>query len=216
MREIRLIFKIILLVLICVACEKSSKQQYKLPQLALQNEEYFDSINNLKLSLMLPKEMLIDSVEKRHLVEVAYFNTKSKDNSLLEVALSDYINSKTTLEVLYITPNIISAKVETNNWVEGGDTLSTFSYLTYMRQSKTRLMLDDIVSTANDVDELMNMINDKSENKSEHFSPDVDVTILGENLVFHYDRHKQQPIDVSLPIKDVVDKFNKFKRIYNE
>ena len=85
-----------------------------------------------------------------------------------------------------------------------------------MRQSKTRLMLDDIVSTANDVDELMNMINDKSENKSEHFSPDVDVTILGENLVFHYDRHKQQPIDVSLPIKDVVDKFNKFKRIYNE
>ena len=216
MREIRLIFKIILLVLICVACEKSSKQQYKLPQLALQNEEYFDSINNLKLSLMLPKETLIDSVEKRHLVEVAYFNTESKDNSLLEVALSDYINSKTTLEVLYITPNIISAKVETNNWVEGGDTLSTFSYLTYMRQSKTRLMLDDIVSTANDVDELMNMINDKSENKSEHFSPDVDVTILGENLVFHYDRHKQQPIDVSLPIKDVVDKFNKFKRIYNE
>ena len=216
MREIRLIFKIILLVLICVACEKSSKQQYKLPQLALQNEEYFDSINNLKLSLMLPKETLIDSVEKRHLVEVAYFNTKSKDNSLLEVALSDYINSKTTLEVLYITPNIISAKVETNNWVEGGDTLSTFSYLTYMRQSKTRLMLDDIVSTANDVDELMNMINDKLENKSEHFSPDVDVTILGENLVFHYNRHKQQPIDVSLPIKDVVDKFNKFKRIYNE
>ena len=216
MREIRLIFKIMLLVLICVACEKSSKQQYKLPQLALQNEEYFDSINNLKLSLMLPKETLIDSVEKRHLVEVAYFNTESKDNSLLEVALSDYINCKTTLEVLYITPNIISAKVETNNWVEGGDTLSTFSYLTYMRQSKTRLMLDDIVSTAKDVDELMNMITDKSENKSEHFSPDVDVTILGENLVFHYDRHKQQPIDVSLPIKDVVDKFNKLKRIYNE
>ena len=216
MRETRLILKLILVILICVACNDSSKQQYKLPQLALQNEEYFDSINNLKLSLMLPKETLIDSVEKRHLVEVAYFNTKSKDNSLLEVALSDYINSKTTLEVLYITPNIISAKVETNNWVEGGDTLSTFSYLTYMRQSKTRLMLDDIVSTANDVDELMNMINDKSENKSEHFSPDVDVTILGENLVFHYDRHKQQPIDVSLPIKDVVDKFNKFKRIYNE
>lgn len=216
MREIRLIFKIMLLVLICVACEKSSKQQYKLPQLALQNEEYFDSINNLKLSLMLPKETLIDSVEKRHLVEVAYFNTESKDNSLLEVALSDYINSKTTLEVLYITPNIISAKVETNNWVEGGDTLSTFSYITYMRGTKSKLMLDNIISTADDIEELMEMIKENSDDKSEYFSPDVDITVLGECLVFHYDRHKQQSIEVSVPINEVINKFDKFKKIYNE
>ena len=216
MRETRLILKLILVILICVACNDSSKQRHKLPHISLQNETYIDSLNNLEFSLLLPKDYVIDSIEKRHLVEVAYSNFDSCCVSLLDVALNNYINSKTILEVLYITPNFISAKVKTNNWVEGGDTLSSYSYLTYMRGTKSKLMLDNIISTADDIEELMEMIKENSDDKSEYFSPDVDITVLGEYLVFHYDRHKQQSIEVSVPINEVINKFDKFKKIYNE
>ena len=94
MRETRLILKLILVILICVACNDSSKQQHKLPHISLQNETYIDSLNNCANNKMLS---IIPSINgsyndiKNKLQNVSIINI---NNSKELPNIIDYIKNK--------------------------------------------------------------------------------------------------------------------------
>ena len=80
---------------------------------------------------------------------------------------------------------------------------------------KKKLTIRDIINTHSEVDQLAEKINRNT--KGDVFlSPDVDITVLGNHIVFHYDRLYQRELNVSLPFDEILDEFNKFKSIYNE
>lgn len=215
MRNLSVITNFMLIMAVCVACANESAQQSSLPQIKLHCETFCDSVNNIKLTLMLPIDNKIPNDEVTQLISTAY-NSSEKSQSPLDIALKNHRNCHSSLEVLHMTPKIISTKTTTTSWVDGGDTLNVVSYMSYLRGTESKLNLNDIISNATEIDKLIKLLNNPSLTSNGFLPPDVDIIILGDSVAFHYDKHKQQPLKVTLPTDDMIDEFDKFKTLYNE
>ncbi len=215
MRKIGVFFYVVLLITILTACGNSYTNNVDLPQITLNRETYYDAIKHVSIELNLPSDNLLNSTEKKDFLNVLFGKKFNNVDSLIEIAFKNYRNMLIEVKVLYINDKVISAKYITKNWIEGGDTLINNNYISYIRNLKKKLTMSEIIETHSEVDLLTEKINRKSKGDVS-LSPDVDITILGNHMVFHYDRLYQRELNVSLPLDEILDEFNNFKSIYNE
>ena len=197
---------------ICVfSCAKTSMSELLLSQDDLKEEIYYDSIKNIELKLLLPKNMMLE--DRKELLSVIYGGDTIAENDMLIGKLFKYKNDcKSELIALcdneqYVTMNVIDL-----SWIEGGDTLKTTSNLTYLKRLGKLLSVNDIVSNAEELDSLAKMLKDKHE--AELLSPEVDVTLLGDSVFFHYNKIKHKEFSISFPIDEFINRFQKLKTIY--
>lgn len=215
MKILGVVFNFVLIIAITCACRDNSTGENSLPPIKLQEEEYSDSVKNLNLSLNFPTNDLINKSEKNDFLKVVFNQNTNNLDSLIYFAFNYHKNMATDITILYLDNVVISAKCVTQNWIDGGDTLVTNSYISYLRKNKTKLTLSNIIKSPNEIDLLTGMINRKYHNDI-FLSPDVDIAILGDSLSFYYNKSHQKNFSVSLHISDMIDKFEKFKTIYNE
>ena len=215
MKRIVVFFNVVLIIIILNACGNSSTKSIDLPQIALKSKTYLDTTKQVSIKLNLPSDHLLDNTEKKDFLNVVFDKKFNNVDSLIEIAFRSYRNMSVEVNVLYINDKVISAKFITKNWIEGGDTLVNNNYISYLRNLKKKLTIRDIINTHSEVDQLAEKINRNT--KGDVFlSPDVDITVLGNHIVFHYDRLYQRELNVSLPLDEILEEFNKFKLIYNE
>lgn len=215
MKRIVVFFNVVLIIIILYACGNNSTKSIDLPQITLKSKTYLDTTKQVSIKLNLPSDHLLDNTEKKDFLNVVFNEKFDNADSLIEIAFKNYRNMSAEVKVLYINDKVISAKFITKNWIEGGDTLVNNNYISYLRNLKKKLTIRDIINTHSEVDQLAEKINSNSKGDV-CLSPDVDITILGNQLVFHYDRLYQRELNVSLPFDEILDEFNKFKSIYNE
>lgn len=215
MRKIGVFFNVVLIIIILYACGNNSTKSIDLPQITLKSKTYLDTTKQVSIKLNLPSDHLLDNIEKKDFLNVVFDKKFNNVDSLIEIAFRSYRNMSVEVNVLYINDKVISAKFITKNWIEGGDTLINNNYISYLRNLKKKITISDIIKTPSEVDLLTEKINSNSKGDV-CLSPDVDITILGNQLVFHYDRLYQRELNVSLPLDEILDEFNKFKSIYNE
>ena len=215
MKRIVVFFNVVLIIIILYACGNNSTKSIDLPQITLKSKTYLDTTKQVSIKLNLPSDHLLDNTEKKDFLNVVFDKKFNNVDSLIEIAFRSYRNMSVEVNVLYINDKVISAKFITKNWIEGGDTLVNNNYISYLRNLKKKLTIRDIINTHSEVDQLAEKINRNT--KGDVFlSPDVDITVLGNHIVFHYDRLYQRELNVSLPFDEILDEFNKFKSIYNE
>ena len=215
MKRIVVFFNVVLIIIILYACGNNSTKSIDLPQITLKSKTYLDTTKQVSIKLNLPSDHLLDNTEKKDFLNVVFDKKFNNVDSLIEIAFRSYRNMSVEVNVLYINDKVISAKFITKNWIEGGDTLINNNYISYLRNLKKKITISDIIKTPSEVDLLTEKINSNSKGDV-CLSPDVDITILGNQLVFHYDRLYQRELNVSLPFDEILDEFNKFKSIYNE
>lgn len=215
MKRIVVFFNVVLIIIILYACGNNSTKSIDLPQITLKSKTYHDTTKQVSIKLNLPSDNLLNSTEKRDFLNVVFNEKFDNADSLIEIAFKNYRNMSAEVRVLYINDKVISAKFITKNWIEGGDTLVNNNYISYLRNLKKKLTIRDIINTHSEVDQLAEKIN-RNTKGDVYLSPDVDITVLGNQLVFHYDRLYQRELNVSLPLDEILDEFNKFKSIYNE
>lgn len=215
MKRIVVFFNVVLIIIILYACGNNSTKSIDLPQITLKSKTYLDTTKQVSIKLNLPSDHLLDNTEKKDFLNVVFDKKFNNVDSLIEIAFRSYRNMSVEVNVLYINDKVISAKFITKNWIEGGDTLVNNNYISYLRNLKKKLTIRDIINTHSEVDQLAEKINRNT--KGDVFlSPDVDITVLGNHIVFHYDRLYQRELNVSLPLDEILEEFNKFKLIYNE
>ena len=204
-----------LFAIIISACGSNSSEYKDLPPIKLLNNTYIDSTSQLTISLNVPSSDILNDIEKKDFLEATFNNQINNIDSILNSILANHKNMSIDISILYINDLVISAKYVTKNWINEGDTLNSNYYISYLRKSKTRLSLNDIATTSTEIDMLSEMINQKANNEV-YLSPDVDITILGDSLSFHYDNIYQKELKVALAINDIKKRFKNFKAIYNE
>ena len=215
MKRIVVFFNVVLIIIILYACGNNSTKSIDLPQITLKSKTYLDTTKQVSIKLNLPSDHLLDNTEKKDFLNVVFDKKFNNVDSLIEIAFRSYRNMSVEVNVLYINDKVISAKFITKNWIEGGDTLVNNNYISYLRNLKKKLTIRDIINTNSEVDQLAEKIN-RNTKGDVYLSPDVDITVLGNHIVFHYDRLYQRELNVSLPLDEILEEFNKFKLIYNE
>ncbi len=215
MRRIVVLFNIVLIIIILYACGNNSTKNIDLPQITLKSKAYLDTTKQVSIKFNLPSDNLLNRTEKRDFLNVVFNKKFDNADSLIELAFKNNRNMSAEVTVLYINDKVISAKFITKNWIEGGDTLVNNNYISYLRNLKKELTISDIINTRSEVDQLTEKINLNTKGDV-YLSPDVDITIFGNHIVFHYDRLYQRELSVSFPVDEILEEFNKFKSIYNE
>lgn len=215
MRRIVVLFNIVLIIIILYACGNNSTKNIDLPQITLKSKAYLDTTKQVSIKFNLPSDNLLNRTEKRDFLNVVFNKKFDNADSLIELAFKNNRNMSAEVTVLYINDKVISAKFITKNWIEGGDTLVNNNYISYLRNLKKELTISDIINTRSEVDQLTEKINLNTKGEV-YLSPDVDITICGNHIVFHYDRLYQRELSVSFPVDEILEEFNKFKSIYNE
>lgn len=215
MRRIVVLFNIVLIIIILYACGNNSTKNIDLPQITLKSKAYLDTTKQVSIKFNLPSDNLLNRTEKRDFLNVVFNKKFDNADSLIELAFKNNRNMSVEVTVLYINDKVISAKFITKNWIEGGDTLVNNNYISYLRNLKKELTISDIINTRSEVDQLTEKINLNTKGDV-YLSPDVDITICGNHIVFHYDRLYQRELSVSFPVDEILEEFNKFKSIYNE
>lgn len=205
----------LLIIAIICSCGCNSSSEQSLPHIDLNTYEYSDSIKNIKITLNLPHDNIISPSEKKEFLKAVFKKEINNIDSILSITLSEHKNSSTDVNILYVDEKVISAKFTIRNWTYGGDTLTENSYISYLREPKAKLTLESIVNSPAEIDILTNMIN-QEDNSDIFLSPDVNISILGDSLSFHYNKLSPNGLKVSFDIDDIMDKFQKFKTTYND
>lgn len=200
------------LVLVCMlSCSHISDTDSMLRQSGLNHEVYTDSINNIEVNLYLP---VISNELKLKILEIIYEDSIETYNSILQHIYKDRKNFKSNVVALYDNEKALTLRINDLCWTEDGDTLRETSHITYLKRFNRKFLLNDIVSSNEELDSLTEMLNNKA--YGVFFSPDVDVTILGDSVIFHYNKIKQEEFQIALSVNEIDKKFRKFKTIYNE
>ncbi len=203
---------IYVLVLACIlSCSHVSESESTLRQSDLNHEVYADSVNNIELNLYLP---VISSELKLKILEIIYEDSIESYDSALKHIYKDYKNFKSNIVALYDNEKVLTLRIVDLYWTDEGDTLQETSHITYLKRYNRKFSLNDIISNSEEMDCLTTMLNGKGH--SILFSPDVDVTILGDSIIFHYDKVKQEKLHIALSLDDLDKQFHKLKTIYNE
>lgn len=215
MRIIRLLIVLLCVSAICISCSQQSSCNNALPQIELHDITFNDSTTNVTLTSSLPDTSLFNKGEQLMFANIVTGTQAKNLNNVFDSVKMNHRNMNIQCKMLYIDSHVASAQINIGNWINQGDTLRTIYHLTYLRLPKTKLTLQQIAQTLAEVDTLTKWINQKA-NYSTKLSPDVDITILNDSVVFHYDRFVKNQLRVSLPLHKLKDKFENLKTIYNE
>lgn len=215
MRIIRLLIVTMGIFAICFSCGQQSSCNNQLPLIELHDLTFNDTINNTTLSFSLPDTSLFGEDEQLKFANIVTGKQAKNLNDIFDSVKVNHRNMNIRCKMLYIDNQVASAQIDVENWIDSGDTLHTISHFTYLRLSKTKLTLQQIAQTPYDVDLLTEWINLKSDHSTK-LSPDVDITILNDSVVFHYDRFTNKRLRISLPLQEVKNEFENLKTIYNE
>ena len=200
------------LVFVCMlSCSHISDTDSMLRQSDLNHEVYSDSINNIEVNLYLP---VISNELKLKILEIIYEDSIETYNSILKHICKDRKNFKSNVVALYENEKALTLRINDLYWTKDGDTLRETSHITYLKHYNRKFSLNDIISNNEEIDLLTTMLNGKGQ--SILFSPDVDVTISGDSIMFHYEKVKQEKLHIALSLDDIDKHFHKFKTIYNE
>lgn len=215
MSIIRLLIVTMGIFAICFSCGRQSSCNNQLPAIKLHDCSFNDTINNVTLTFSLPDTSLFSENEQLKLANIVTGTQAKNLNEVFDSVKMNHRNMNIQCKMLYIDHHVASVQIDVENWIDRGDSLRTIYHLTYLRLSKTKLTLQQIAQTPTEVDSLTEWINQKT-NHSAKLSPDVDITILNDSVVFHYDRFVNNQLRVSLPLHKFKDKFENLKTIYNE
>lgn len=215
MRIIRLLIISIGVFAICFSCGRQSSCNKQLPAIKLHDLHFYDTINNVTLTFSLPDTSLFSEDEQLKFANIATGKRTNNLSAIFDSVKYNHRNMNIRCKMLYIDNHVASAQIDVENWVDSGDTLHSISHFTYLRLSKTKLTLQQIAQTPYDVDILTEWINLKTDHSTK-LSPDVDITILNDSVVFHYDRFTNKRLQISLPLQELKDEFENLKTIYNE
>ena len=198
-----------------VSCDKQTSCNHNLSPIELHDISFYDSTTNVTLSFSLPDTSLFNTEDQLCFANIVTGKQANDISALFESVKAHQRNMNIKCKMIYIDPQVATAQIDVTNWIESGDTLQTTSYISYLRLSKSKLSLQQIAQTPAEIDSLTEWINQKA-NQSTKISPDVDITILYDSVVFHYDRHVNQRLWVSLPLHKLKKEFKNLKTIYNE
>ena len=200
------------LVLVCMlSCSQKSGVEPILRQSDLIHEVYADSINNVELNLYLPP---VSNELKVEIIEILCDDSIESKDLILKHIYKDYKNFKSNVVALYNNDKVLTLRINDLCWTEDGDTMYETSYITYLKRFNKKFSLNDIISSNEEIDILTTMLNGKGQ--SILFSPDVDVTILADSILFYYDKVRQENLYVALSVDEIEKEFHKFKTLYNE
>lgn len=215
MRIIRLLIVLLCVSAICISCSQQSSCNNALPQIELHDITFNDSTTNVTLTFSLPDTSLFNKGEQLMFANIVTGTQAKNLNDVFDSVKMNQRNMNIQCKMLYIDNHVASAQINIRNWINQGDTLRTIYHLTYLRLLKTKLTLQQIAPEPAEVDSLTEWINQKASHSTK-LSPDVDITILNDSVVFHYDRYVKSQLRVSLPLHKLKDKFGNLKTIYNE
>lgn len=219
MNKITLVYNLInlrsimyVLVFACMlSCSQISSTESALRQSDLNHEIYADTINNVELNLYLPP---ISNELKLKILEIICEDSIESNDSIIKHIYKDYKNFKSNVVALYDNDKVLTLRINDLYWTDDGDTMHETSYKTYLKRFNREFSLNDIISSNEEIDLLTTMLNRKGH--SILFSPDVDVTISGDSILFHYDKVKQKKLYIAFSVDEIDKNFHKFKTIYNE
>lgn len=196
--------------LIVMSCRESATKT--ISENDIEIKSYKDSINSLVLNLQLPKNLSIYETIK--ILEVVY-NLDSVDTIIkVDKILKEKRNLISSLIVKDVNDKFMTIKLQNESWINEGDTLVTVDYITYLRHYNRRLLIDDMITNTNELDSITQMILKKSNLKI--FSPNGNIAILGDSILFYYNNMKQEDFKVAFSVENIKTQFKKFNTIYNE
>lgn len=210
MRCYNYVLLLIISSLIVMSCRESTNEI--ISKNDIERKSYTDSINDLALNLQMPKDFPI--YETINILEVVY-NLDSVDTIIkVDKILKEKRNFISNIDFQYVSDKFVTIKLQNESWINDGDTLVTIDYITYLRHLNRKLLIDDIIANSDELDSITQMILKKS-----HFnicSPNGDIAILGDSILFYYKNIKQDDLVVAFSVENIKKQFQKFNTIYNE